>query len=125
MRRMTRRHVIGLGIGLVGIVGLPRVARAHAVIVDSKPKSGETVTERDLIVRLRFNSRIDHKRSRLILVGADRKELTIPLLDDTAPEIVSGRATLAASGAYRMRWQVLAIDGHITRGDIPFRVVAP
>jgi methionine-rich copper-binding protein CopC len=26
------------------------------------------------------------------------------------------------SGAYRLRWQVLAVEGHITRGDIPFTV---
>jgi methionine-rich copper-binding protein CopC len=26
------------------------------------------------------------------------------------------------SGQYRLRWQVLAIDGHLTRGDIPFSV---
>jgi len=30
-----------------------------------------------------------------------------------------------APGAHVLRWQVLAIDGHITRGDVPFTVVAP
>jgi methionine-rich copper-binding protein CopC len=30
-----------------------------------------------------------------------------------------------APGQYRLRWQVLAIDGHLTRGDIPFTVKAP
>jgi methionine-rich copper-binding protein CopC len=25
-------------------------------------------------------------------------------------------------GEYRLRWQVLASDGHITRGEIPFAV---
>jgi hypothetical protein len=28
-------------------------------------------------------------------------------------------------GAYVVRWQVLAVDGHITRGDVPFTVTAP
>jgi methionine-rich copper-binding protein CopC len=33
------------------------------------------------------------------------------------------RATLTvAPGAYVLRWQVLAVDGHITRGDVPFTV---
>jgi copper resistance protein C len=27
-----------------------------------------------------------------------------------------------APGSYSVRWQVLAIDGHITRGDVPFTV---
>jgi methionine-rich copper-binding protein CopC len=28
-------------------------------------------------------------------------------------------------GTYVLRWQVLAIDGHITRGDVPFTVTEP
>jgi hypothetical protein len=28
-------------------------------------------------------------------------------------------------GVYVLRWQVLAIDGHITRGDVPFTVMEP
>jgi methionine-rich copper-binding protein CopC len=30
-----------------------------------------------------------------------------------------------APGNYTIRWQVLAVDGHITRGDVPFTVTAP
>jgi methionine-rich copper-binding protein CopC len=30
-----------------------------------------------------------------------------------------------APGDYRLRWQVLAYDGHITRGEIPFTVMHP
>jgi methionine-rich copper-binding protein CopC len=25
-------------------------------------------------------------------------------------------------GAYVLRWQILAMDGHITRGNVPFQV---
>jgi methionine-rich copper-binding protein CopC len=28
-----------------------------------------------------------------------------------------------APGQYTLRWQALALDGHITRGDLPFTVV--
>ncbi|MFI4981818.1 MAG: copper resistance protein CopC, partial [Nevskiales bacterium] len=31
-------------------------------------------------------------------------------------------ADLATPGAYVVRWQVLSVDGHITRGDVPFTV---
>jgi copper resistance protein C len=27
------------------------------------------------------------------------------------------------AGDYVARWQVLAVDGHITRGDVPFTVL--
>jgi methionine-rich copper-binding protein CopC len=36
--------------------------------------------------------------------------------------MLSTRAVLAR-GRATVRWQVLAMDGHITRGDVPFTVV--
>ncbi len=42
------------------------------------------------------------------------------------PEIeLRATASGLRPGTYKLRWQVLAIDGHITRGDIPFRVTTP
>jgi methionine-rich copper-binding protein CopC len=38
------------------------------------------------------------------------------------PDLLEASAKLATPGAYVVRWQVLAIDGHITRGDVPFTV---
>jgi methionine-rich copper-binding protein CopC len=36
-------------------------------------------------------------------------------------DMLSARAVLAR-GRATVRWQVLALDGHITRGDVPFTV---
>ena len=33
-------------------------------------------------------------------------------------------AQAGGTGRWRLRWQVLALDGHITRGDIPFEVLS-
>jgi methionine-rich copper-binding protein CopC len=38
------------------------------------------------------------------------------------PDVIDTTAELNTSGAYVVRWQVLAVDGHITRGDVPFTV---
>jgi methionine-rich copper-binding protein CopC len=35
--------------------------------------------------------------------------------------VLLARADLSP-GAYSVRWQVLAVDGHITRGEVPFTV---
>ena len=78
-----------------------------------------------MAVELRFNSRIDHQRSRLTLYLPDGGSRSLSQAPGTAPEVIAAKAAGLAPGAYRLRWQVLAIDGHITRGDIPFRVVAP
>jgi copper resistance protein C len=102
----------------------PRVW-AHAVIIESVPAVDATVPAGDLGISLRYNSRIDHQRSRLTLNGSDGKVAILPIQSDTKPDILAARATGLAPGRYRLRWQVLAVDGHLTRGDIPFTVTAP
>ena len=42
---------------------------------------------------------------------------------DGPPNLLETTTNLEAPGAYVVRWQVLAIDGHITRGDVPFTVM--
>ena len=100
-------------------------ALAHAIVTESTPAAGATATGPDLSIELRFNSRIDHRRSRLTLYPPDGNPRALAQRPDVAPAVVVARATGLAAGAYRLRWQVLAVDGHITRGDIPFKVVVP
>lgn len=109
---------------LAYFVATPR-AQAHAVIIDSVPAINETVPPGDLDITLRYNSRIDHARSRLILIAADGTSSPLAIQPDSAADIVSAKAKALAAGGYRLRWQVLAIDGHLTRGDISFSVKAP
>ena len=97
-------------------------AAAHAIVIAASPAVDATVAGPNVPIELRFNSRIDRARSRLTLVGPDRSAKTLPLGADTAPDLLTARANDLTPGAYRLRWQVLSIDGHITRGDIPFSV---
>ena len=97
-------------------------ARAHAIVVSSQPAANAVVREKTVAVVLRFNSRIDPVRSRLLLVRADGTSTTLELGDAPGPDTLAATVGELAPGAYRLRWQVLAVDGHITRGDIPFTV---
>ncbi len=102
---------------------VPGHASAHAILMDSEPAARATVPPGPAVVTLRFNSRVDHARSRLAL-RVDGTE--IPLAVDPACAADSlAAATTLAPGNYVVRWQVLAVDGHITRGDVPFTVQAP
>jgi methionine-rich copper-binding protein CopC len=105
---------------------VPLAARAHAIIVDSAPAVNATVAGPDVDVALRFNSRIDHERSSITLsrVGTPpgTQPAPLPLLPEDSPEFLKAHVTGLAAGAYSLRWQVLSVDGHITRGDIPFKV---
>ena len=98
---------------------------AHAVIIESSPAVNAVLPAGDADLTLRFNSRIDHQRSRLTLIAADGAMTPVAIAPNSAPDIVAAKMPGLAPGQYRLRWQVLAIDGHLTRGDIPFSVKAP
>ncbi|MBC9879479.1 copper resistance protein CopC [Bradyrhizobium sp. INPA01-394B] len=95
---------------------------AHAIILSSAPSAGATVSGDAVAIRLHFNSRIDHARSKLTLLAPDGTSQTLTPAADAPVDELNAEATRLSSGAWRLRWQVLSVDGHITRGDIPFTV---
>jgi copper resistance protein C len=99
-----------------------RPAQAHAILSESTPREAQIVSGPDLAVGLRFNCRIDARRSRLLLISPDMHGTVLPLLDPDAADELRATLTALRHGAYRLHWQVLSIDGHITRGDVSFRV---
>jgi copper resistance protein C len=103
---------------------LPVLAQAHAILEESTPPAGASVKAGPLFLSFRYNSRIDRSRSRLTLIRADHSHDTIPIAPGSPPDIVAARLNLPP-GAYVVRWQVLAVDGHITRGDVAFTVISP
>lgn len=100
----------------------PNAARAHAIIVSSSPAAGATVSGDAVAIRLHFNSRIDHARSQLTLLAPNGTSQKLTPASDASADELDADATRLSSGAWRLRWQVLSVDGHITRGDIPFTV---
>ena len=104
---------------------------AHAIVMASTPVAGATVEAGSRRCELRFNNRIDGKRSRLVLAGplggpgAPIPEQALTLLEAPGPDVLVTELKLEASGQYRLRWQVLALDGHVTRGEVPFSVTPP
>lgn len=96
-------------------------AFAHAILTASTPPAGATVPGPVVEFALRFNSRIDRERSRLVVIAADKSERVLPIGEASSEHMLTTAGRLAP-GAYRLRWQVLSTDGHITRGDLPFTV---
>ena len=109
---------------LLAAMLIPILAHAHAILEDSTPPAGASVKAGTVELRLRYNSRIDQTRSRLTLIRPDNSRDIIPIAPGTPPDIIAAHLALVP-GAYIVRWQVLAIDGHITRGDVPLTVTAP
>lgn len=109
---------------LIPLLLMPALAHAHAILVASRPELGGTAPPGTMAMEFRFNSRIDRGRSRLTLTAPDASQSVLPIAADTPPDILRSTADLRP-GDYTVRWQVLAVDGHITRGDVPFSVKAP
>jgi len=109
---------------------LPARADAHAIVMEAFPPIAGTLPAGDTDIRLRFNGRIDAGRSLLTLFAPDGGERRLPLtktegVKTESPDILAAHVTGLEPGSYHLHWQVLALDGHISRGDIPFRVTAP
>jgi copper resistance protein C len=125
MKLKTGRYpllLLASTLGLAFLIVSVRLASAHAVLLEATPAAESAVVGPDVAVKLRFNVRIDRDRSRLTLALPDGKTAALKITDKGSPDTLSARATSLGPGVYHLRWQVLAADGHITRGDIPFRV---
>ncbi len=109
---------LGLAVAL-----LPGIASAHAILTGSMPAPGGSVAAGHRTLDFRYNSKIDHKRSRLTLTAPDGSRMVLPILAGSPPNAMDAEADLVP-GDYTLRWQALALDGHITRGDVPFTVTA-
>ena len=101
-----------------------QTADAHAILLESTPSLKAKVQGPDLPIRLRFNVRIDANRSRLTLLRPDGSAQTLELSKQPSADLLTAQATGLVPGDYRLRWQVLASDGHLTRGEIPFAVTS-
>jgi hypothetical protein len=100
-------------------------AIAHAILLESSPAINGTVAGPGIPIKLRFNVRIDATRSRLTLVKPDASTQSLAINKDVSADTLASQAQGLNPGEYRIRWQVLASDGHITRGEIPFQVTQP
>lgn len=112
------RHLL-----MAALLLTPDAASAHAILVQSRPADQSIVAAGPRELVLRFNSRIDHARSRLALQGADAPSV-LPLAAGSAPDALAAKVMLRP-GQYVVHWQVLAVDGHMTRGDLRFTVHTP
>ena len=96
--------------------------QAHAILLWAKPAFKAVVRGPNVPVQLRFNCRIDGKRSKLILVDPHGSQHELVIDGQTAPDMLATHATGLEHGSYTLQWRVLASDGHITRGDVQFSV---
>ena len=117
------RGMAGVAIAALGLA-TERRAEGHAILKESSPAANETVAGPDVPIKLKYNSRVDATRSKVQLLHPDSSVTDLPLDKQTAADTLTTKATALTPGAYKIQWQVLAPDGHITRGMVSFTVKA-
>ena len=120
---MTSRHALT---AIAALALMPATASAHAILIASTPAVNGTVPAGSLAIKLHYNSRIDLGRSRVSLAGPDATTAAashrLPITGTPAKDEFDASAAGLKPGTYAIRWQALALDGHITRGEVPFTV---
>jgi methionine-rich copper-binding protein CopC len=119
-KRIKIREFVYGGAGLACLFVLVQPLWAHAILLESTPAKNATVIGPSLSVELHFNCRIDGKRSRMTLVLPNQVLRPLAIQPQASPDKLTAQDKGFEPGFYRLRWQVLASDGHITRGEIPF-----
>jgi len=90
--------------------------------MDSTPKMNSTVKGPDLPIKLKFNVRVDGKRSRLQLITSDGSTITVDAPKQTAPDTLESQVKGLKAGEYKLEWRALAADGHMSKGEVDFTV---
>jgi len=118
--RLGRVTVVAVALSFAALAATALFA--HAILVSSTPSLHATVMGPEVDIHLKFNVRVDVIRSRFTLVYPDTTVHALVPEKQSAPDAVSSKATGLMPGPYTIRWQVLAPDGHISRGEVPFSV---
>ncbi len=116
------RNSILAVLGVALWAAIPQTAWAHAILMQSTPAAKSTVAGPQVAIILRYNVRVDGSRSRVHLLAANGTDTNLVLAKQTNPDTLQASATGLKPGAYTLRWEVLASDGHMSRGDVPFTV---
>lgn len=107
----------------IAVLASSQLLFAHAILMDSTPKANATVKGGAFTISLRYNVRIDGSRSRVQLVNPDGSSTALTLDKQATPDVLQTKATGLKPGAYKLKWNVLAADGHMSKGEVPFTVV--
>ena len=121
------RLVASLLVTLVLAAGAAGTASAHAALRHAQPAAGEELTTAPTEIRIEFSTGIQLDLAEMHLNDQSGTELALTRPDNEASEaetVVRLIPTALAPGTYKVRWRVLSIDGHWTRGDYSFSVSA-
>jgi methionine-rich copper-binding protein CopC len=122
VQKQRRMRIAGWLMVAAFVLLAARLVEGHAILKESRPAVNSKVPGPNVPILLRYNVRIDAKLSKVQLQSPDNSVRDLTITSQSSPDTLNSEATGLVPGAYKIRWQVLAPDGHITRGEVPFTV---
>ncbi|WP_019421652.1 CopD family protein [Paenibacillus sp. OSY-SE] len=106
---------------LIPFVLLPQPASAHANMASSSPLSNSELTDSPTEIRITYTEGIDADLSSMTLWNTDGAEIAGEVKSDGEKTLVKSISSLP-NGIYKVKWQVLSVDTHVTEGSFEFAV---
>ena len=119
---MSFKHLTAASAALLALTALPAIVRGHAYPMIVVPPDGAALREPPREIRIQFTEGVEMEFSRIVVKGADGQIVSQGKLRRIADDIVAIDLKPLRSGAYRVEWQVLSIDTHVTDGVLRFTV---
>lgn len=106
------------------LLAMPTLASAHANLESSSPLQNEELKESPSEIRIKFTEEIDPKLSQITLEDEKGKSIEGRLSAEDKVWLIF-KVPKLATGVYKVKWQVLSVDTHVTEGSFRFAVAVP
>ena len=113
-----------LSLGMVlALAGTSNAWARKMKLVESLPAAEAYVDGRNAQYTVRFDGPVDHEHAHLWIVHNGHVVGQLPVLKDSAPDVLFASAPQLANGQYQLHWSVgSAPDGEETTGSLKFTV---
>ena len=102
-------------------------AGAHARLDRTAPAAGSAVHKSPPQLKLWFSERLEPAFSKVQVLDRNGKQVDKgdPEVDRADAKLLQVSLPTLAPGTYRVKWRVVSVDTHVSKGDFTFNVVAP
>ena len=124
MKKHTAKTLILTGLLLAAVIAKPQFVPAHAFPDHSEPRVGSTVEGSPPSVRIWFDGALESAFTTIVVQDSSGQNVDRGngRVNPSDPKLLEVELPPLPPGTYHVIWDVLARDGHRTKGDYTFAV---
>jgi len=126
VKAAARRAAVLVGAALTLLVLSAAPAAAHPALVSSEPLAGYALDAPPEQLLLRFSEPVQLAARPLELIADDGTAVPLQVVQEDGGAVLRGAVDgKVRPGRYALRYDVVAADGDVVRGDVAFSVGVP